>query len=115
MMPTPPAPRWPSDHVLRAQNKVLLADRLRWPEGALQACQELERRHPGWHVSWLGERIDGRRPAGFHASLEGWHKVHLYAATVDRLEPEMDVPEHDYGLKGCSWCVLHPDGRTVRL
>jgi hypothetical protein len=117
-MPMPPTPRWPSDRVLRSQNKVILAERLRWPEGALQACQELEQRHPGWHVTWLNEntRAGFERPAGFHARFDGGrHKVGIYAATTEKLEPEMDVPEHDYALKGCAWCYAYPNGKTVRL
>lgn len=114
--PTPPAPKWPSDRSLRAQNRALLAERLRWPEGALQACQELEQRHPGWHVHWLGEAIRGRRRAGFHASRHVTrHKADVYAPTAAELEPYMDVPEHNYGLSKCGWCNMHPDGLTVRL
>lgn len=116
VMPTPPAPKWPSDRALRAQNKVLLAERLRWPDGALQACQDLEKRYPGWNVHWLGESIRGRRRAGFHASFDGpFHKVDVYAPTVAELEPHLDVPEHDFGLRGCAWCWENPYGKKVLL
>ncbi|MFB4314362.1 hypothetical protein [Actinomadura sp. 21ATH] len=32
------------------RNREILAERLGWPDGALEACRELEQRHPGWSL-----------------------------------------------------------------
>jgi hypothetical protein len=94
------------------KNQAILAERQRWPEGALQACLDLQDRNPGWHVSWLIENTTPgwERPAGFWASHSGRSHVvgniEAFAATAAELEPLLvEVPEHCYGVRGCDWCV----------
>jgi hypothetical protein len=91
------------------RNRAILAERLRWPDGALQACADLEDAHPGWHVSWLAENITPgfERPAGFHASYSHErHRGEAFAATAGELESLLiEVPEHDYSVNGCDWCL----------
>jgi hypothetical protein len=99
---------------LRASNRRILAERLHWPDGALQACVELEGRHPGWDVSWSHENtIKGfEHPARFSANYDdaaggGMHKLAVFAETAEELEPLLiEVPEHSWGWKlgGCAWC-----------
>ncbi len=43
----PPGPE------LAERNRELIAERLKWPEGALEACRDLEDRSPPWHC-WVG-------------------------------------------------------------
>lgn len=115
---TAPAPKWPSD--LARKNRAILADRQRWPDGALRSCQELEGCHPGWSVSWLIENISSgwERPAGFWATYrdaEGRHHAEAFDVDAKKLDERLvDVPEHDYSLSGCAWCYAHP-GRPARL
>jgi hypothetical protein len=104
-------PKWPSEVMLRRKNREIISERLRWPDGALQACVALEDRHPGWQVSWMGESATPgfERPAGFHASYrdedEVFHKPEAFAPTAEELEPLLvEVPEHDYRTGGCAWC-----------
>jgi hypothetical protein len=94
------------------RNQRVLAGRLRWPAGALEACWTLEDRHDGWHVSWLAENTTPgfERPAGFRATLHGVHDVEVDAPTAAELEPLMVVPEHS--VNGCVFCL---DTATVRL
>lgn len=103
---------WPSDLALKRHNQRLLAERLDWPDGAVQACAELEDRHPGWHVSWIPENTTPgwEHPAGFHASHRtGAHvnkKIEAFAATTAELEPLLvEVPDHDFSVRGCDWCM----------
>lgn len=34
------------------RNRRIIAERLRWPAGTLEICEQLDRLHPGWHVDW---------------------------------------------------------------
>lgn len=103
-------PKWPAEVELRRRNRKVLAERLRWPDGALQACAELEGRHPGWHVSWMmaNPHRGFERPAGFLAtgeSADGMHSAEVFGATVEELEPLMDIPDHEFYPKVCWYCL----------
>lgn len=105
-------PKWPAEFELRRRNRQILAERLRWPDGALQACAELESRHPGWHVSWMTENVTPgwERLAGFSASREtgahGIKELKAFAPTAQELEPLLiEVPKHDWSARGCAWCL----------
>lgn len=110
-------PKWPSEFALRRNNQRLIAESTGWPDGALKACWELMDRHPGWHVSWMGENVTPgwERPAGFWASHPtGGHvvkKIEAFAATAAELEPLLvEVPEHGWTVRGCDWCLARLDG-----
>jgi hypothetical protein len=49
---------------LAVSNRRVIAERVGWPDGALQACQEFDERHPGWYAWWLP-------PAGYTAAWQG--------------------------------------------
>jgi hypothetical protein len=34
------------------RNREVIAERLGWPPGAVQACRDLEAHHPGWRVHY---------------------------------------------------------------
>jgi hypothetical protein len=94
-------PKWPSELAMKRNNQRLIAERTGWPDGALQACADLEDRHPGWHVSWMNENTTPgwERPAGFYASNPSrGHAVtknEAFAPTAAELEPLLvEVPEH---------------------
>lgn len=110
-------PKYPSE--LARRNQRILAGKFRWPDGALEACWDLENRHPGWRVSWLGENLlpGFERPAGFWAALhDGMHQAEAIRADAAELAEVMaGVPEHDYGVQGCAWCMRHAGWRPVRL
>jgi hypothetical protein len=113
-------PKWPSDLALRRSNQRILAERLAWPDGAVQACQELEDRHPGWYVTWLRENVTPgwERPAGFCATNDdARHEVEVFRESAPEVEEALALgpPEHDYSLRGCAWCLDHLDRRRVRI
>jgi hypothetical protein len=103
----PPVPQFPS-HRAR-YNQKLIAERRDWPEGALQACWGLQHRHRGWDVSWMPENVTPgwERPAGFSAVYDHYaHRTEAFAPTVDEIESLLvEVPEHDYSVRGCEWCL----------
>ncbi|GGL21584.1 hypothetical protein [Mangrovihabitans endophyticus] len=37
---------------LGRRNRRLIAERLHWPDGALEACERIDRCHPGWMSTW---------------------------------------------------------------
>ena len=86
MLLTPPLP--PVDP---ERNRELLAERLGWPDGAVDACRQVEAGHPGWHVWWSQNpwRRDGGVPAGpaYGATHADWHRGEpsLYATAPDGL------------------------------
>jgi hypothetical protein len=49
MQQTPLDPPGPE---LAAKNRRLLAERLGWPDGALEACEQLDQAHIGWYTNW---------------------------------------------------------------
>ncbi len=51
------------------RNRQLLAARLHWPAGALEACEACELDHPDWHPNYSpGNTVPGfESPAGFYA------------------------------------------------
>lgn len=111
MTPYPPYPKWSSDLARKRNNQAIIAAALGWPDGALQACADLEDHHPGWHVSWMGENITPgfERPAGFYATHSGGShtvaKLKAFGATAAELEPLLvEVPEHEWSSQGCDWC-----------
>ena len=55
---------------LRLHNRWALAERQGWPEGALETCEQLDEKFPGWVVWWLpANTVAGwERPAGFSAT-----------------------------------------------
>jgi hypothetical protein len=111
-------PKWSSDLALRRSNQRILAERLHWPNGAVQACQELEDRHPGWYLTWYATP-GWKRPAGFCATNgDARHQVEIFRESARELEEAMELgpPEHDYSLRGCAWCLGHLGGRRrVRI
>ena len=84
-MPLPP--------VDREHNRELIAGRLRWPDGTLDACRQLEAGHPGWYAWWSRNpwRRDGQVPPGpaYGAASADAHcgEPSLYAATPGALAP----------------------------
>lgn len=115
MTPYPPHGKYPSDFARR--NQAVLAERLRWPVGALEACRRLEDEYPGWRVSWLSEnnRPGFERPAGFWAELDGMHHARVFATTPRELARRMgEVPPHDWSTSGCAWCTAEVDARLKR-
>lgn len=100
-----------------ARNEEILAERLCWPEGALEACRDLQKRYPGWSVALVNENTfkGFERPAGFSGVLSGSHDAHRFAETADELETLMrSVPEHDYSVNGCRYCIDQADERIRR-
>jgi hypothetical protein len=48
------------------RNRVVVADRLRWPEGVLRTCEDLDSEFPGWFVHYCDKDIGWSR-RGYHA------------------------------------------------
>jgi hypothetical protein len=88
-------PLAPIGPALAWQNRRLIAERSKWPKGALAACEEIGLAHPLWHVSYLAEnKTRGfERPAGFYADRP-WsidrEEVHVYGATAGELAAEIE-------------------------
>jgi hypothetical protein len=58
---------------LRARNRRIVAERVGWPDGAVEACERLEREYRGWDVRWLDDWfVKGfERQAGYYAWATG--------------------------------------------
>lgn len=79
---------------LRHHNRRVLAERLHWPDGVLEACARVEVEHPGWVVFWMRENTTPgfERPAGFHAVRgQGKQRLETYAPDVERLVEAIDA------------------------
>lgn len=75
----PPGPE------LAHRNRVLIAERLRWPVGARRGCENVEAEHPGWNAWW--QRAGWAGPEGWYALHDNhWHlEPAMYGATPDEL------------------------------
>jgi len=54
------------------RNRQVIAERLGWPAGALEACEAIELAHPDWHPNYR-QAITVRgfeSPAGFYATRQ---------------------------------------------
>ena len=104
-------PKRPPGLALRRSNMRIFAKRLSWPAGALQACWDLEKRHPGWLVSWLGENTFAgfERPAGYRGVREGFHRAEVFATEPAKLAELIDSappPEHNFAPgEYCPYCL----------
>lgn len=58
---------------LRHKNLLLFAERLGWPDGAVEVCRRVENEHPPWLAMWTG--------AGFQAWRTGSHWTTRYTVT----------------------------------
>ncbi len=64
---------------LAERNRRILAERLDWPDGAVEVCERLEVAHPGWCVSWFHE---WKVPANSY-----WHREEGFYAWLAEHEP----------------------------
>lgn len=88
------------DGAMVMRNRRLIAERLRWPAGALDECLRLERECPGFEVAWFGEwKVADPvwcRAEGFYAWFAGDEPLHLgrkrrewYGATAAELKAKL--------------------------
>ena len=56
----------PTDTDFRERNREILAERLKWPPGALEVTRQLERQHYGYSVYWGTGWVSDPKP-GFYA------------------------------------------------
>jgi hypothetical protein len=80
---------------LRQRNMRLIAGRTGWPEGALEACEEIEAKYPDWSVDWRPEnRCPGfEHPTGYFARTGPDHpsrRRDLFAVTAEDLLALLD-------------------------
>ena len=69
MQQTPLDPPGPE---LAAKNRRLFAQRLGWPDGALEACEQLDQAHAGWYANWSPGGSPSRPDAGYYTRR--WHQ-----------------------------------------
>lgn len=88
---------WPPDTVMAWNNRRLLADRKpRWPDGALDACEQIDVEHPGWSTMWREANTWSGNPAGFYAHHErhpgsGIWDGPVYGATPADVRAEIEA------------------------
>ncbi|WP_157437243.1 hypothetical protein [Actinoplanes subtropicus] len=91
---------------LPLRNRRLLAEKENWPFGVVDDCEELEAQFPAWSVWWRPE-------VGYVAQLDvPMHRCELTAADRHELDVLMEqVPQHDYSVRGCAWCLARLEQR----
>lgn len=86
-------PKRAEGRALFVKNRRKIAEQVPWPDGALEACERLERAYPGWWITWLPtNRIKGfERDPCFWAlrMLPADAQYNVYAADPDALELEI--------------------------
>lgn len=75
-------------------NRRLVAERLGWPEGAAEACRELERDFPEWMVFWSRGSYPEPSDRGYRAVLQRHnHHVQLLASDPATLRELVTVAQ----------------------
>jgi len=100
-------PTWPSAAEMRWRNRQVLAERLHWPAGALEHCEEIERQYPDWSISWSDACAWAKQEAGYFATHRqrrvwdggGWPNLQVSGATPYQLVAAIEAvpPEEEYG------------------
>ena len=75
----------PSGPELAWRNRRVIAERLGWPAGALEACEAIEVEHPNWYPGYRqANTVPGfESPAGFYAIRRGAARGELVAYGAD--------------------------------
>lgn len=55
------------------ENRTLIAERMGWPDGAVEACRDLEREFPSWTVYWVSGELPAAPRRGFQAIFDDHH------------------------------------------
>ena len=70
---------------MRRHNRPLLAERLGWPAGVVQACDRLDDTFRDWSAGWLPASAWSGRPAGFTAEYILRGSVRVWGATAEEV------------------------------
>lgn len=80
---------------LPRHNRRVIAERIGWPDGAVEACDWIEQAYPEWIPGWQHEsKIRGfERPEGYYATRQGGHsgEPDLYGATAEDLAAAIEA------------------------
>lgn len=67
---------------LARMNRMIIAERLGWPAGAVEECEKLDDASPGWSITWEAGCYCATRVGWRHGDeVPRW----LYGETVDEL------------------------------
>ena len=69
-MSADPAPLRPAGPELARLNRQEEAERLEWPDGVLEACERLDKKHIGWYTTWQRATAT-RKESGFYGVRRG--------------------------------------------
>jgi hypothetical protein len=72
---------------VQERNRELVAERLGWPDGAIEACRKVEAAHPGWYSWWSPNPWPPRDGPAYGAARINarWNDPTLYADTPEEL------------------------------
>lgn len=71
---------------LRERNREVLAERLNWPEGALEVTRRIEAMNPGTSVWWGIGRLSDPKPGFYARRGDGHHARTYYGETAIDLQ-----------------------------
>lgn len=91
----PPIDTLQGREALARSNRRVLAERLGWPAGHLEACEQVDVDRPGWFASWYKANL--APPEFAHpARFSGWRRlgnVRVHAETIEGLLTVIDEAE----------------------
>lgn len=96
----------PVGEELAYKNRRVIAERVGWPAGAVEACEAIDAAHDGWYTTWVDGyivTIDGRselKPTGYYAQSRVFKEAApVYGATPQELAEAIEtwaVPEDSW-------------------
>ncbi len=82
---------WPTEAELREKNRELFARKDHWPPGALEACERVDAKYPGFYTNWHWASGPTYPRDGYYSHWLASGDSPVYGATIAELHDELQM------------------------
>jgi hypothetical protein len=90
-------------------NRRVIAERLGWPDGVLETCEQTEPQHPGWSLSW---HKDDETFTAMHQVRQISYR-YVRCQTIEGLAEKMREADAQAAAQMAEWELITPRGWSV--
>lgn len=107
----------PPGRDLGTRNRRLIAERLNWPAGAVEACEAVESAYPAWNPSYhAADVVAGvERPAGYYAAPVGAVFRYTFVYGADIVALLTAIRSRSSSCSVCAAVVPVPPGEAAPI